>query len=152
MGLDNDASWNTVSAFTGSCVLTFRTPKPPSIHHLVLKHDGDRETRNRSLFNLIFAEFLDFPHSLVHSLGCYLRFPSLRVHWQMDEQQYKRQEAHKRSIKFVDGSSPMDMKQNTSALVPWRETNSLLRGDAIANRPAALEDNCNDETADACTA
>jgi hypothetical protein len=33
----------------------------------------------------------------------------------MDEQQYKRQEAHKRSIKFVHGSSPMDVKQNTSA-------------------------------------
>jgi hypothetical protein len=53
--------------------------KATSVHDFILKYDGDREAGNHTFFNLIFTEFLSFPHRLVHLLRRRLRSPRLRV-------------------------------------------------------------------------
>jgi hypothetical protein len=68
--------------------------KARSVYHLILKNDGDRETRYRTFCYRLFTEFLDFLHRLFHLLGCYLCSFCFRVYRQVAEQEEKCEEAY----------------------------------------------------------
>jgi hypothetical protein len=66
----------------GICVYRFLRVDIPHakarcVNDLILKHDSDRETGDRTFFNLIFTGLLGFPHRLVHLLRRRLRSPPL---------------------------------------------------------------------------
>src|SRR6266481_6175943 len=72
IGLETDASWNTVSSSTGAFVYIAHA-KSFRVHDFVLKHDCDRETGYRVLIDLLLRQFLDFLNSVHHLLGSDMR-------------------------------------------------------------------------------
>jgi hypothetical protein len=55
--------------------------KARCLNDVILKYDGNRETWNRTFFNLIFTESLGLPHRLIYVLKRRMRSAALPLRW-----------------------------------------------------------------------